>query len=138
MARPESAPLEVETGRQAVPGGGPEGIDRRFARAATTVWVVVNLVNLLQAMGFASRPDGPELQRVVGIVIAGLAIPASLALAGFVRVRAGPRWYAGPVVFDAFVGLLVVVEYLLAVEFRSPPLPRCSPPFSASSSAASS
>lgn len=105
------------------------GGDRRFARAATTVWVVVNLVALLQAVGFASRGSVPEVQTLVGVVIALLAVPATLALVDLVRVRAGLRWYAGPMVFDAFVVMLVVVDYLMGVEFRSPSRPALLVPF---------
>jgi hypothetical protein len=84
-----------------------------------TIWVVVNLVNVLQAVGFVTRVSNWDVQQIVGIVIAGLAVPATLALVSFVRRGAGWRFYGGPLMFDAFVVLLVVVEYVLAIEWRS-------------------
>ncbi len=87
--------------------------------ALVVVWVVVNLVNLLQTVGFVTRVSTWEIQRIVGTVIAGLAVPASLALLSLIRSRAGWRLYLGPLLFDAFVVLLVVVEYALAIEWRT-------------------
>lgn len=87
--------------------------------AVLTIWVVVNLVNVLQAVGFVTRVSNWDVQRIVGIVIAGLAVPATLALVSFARRGAGWRFYSGPLTFDAFVVLLVVVEYVLAIEWRS-------------------
>lgn len=87
--------------------------------AELTIWVVVNLANLLQAVGFVTRVSNWDVQRIVGIVIAGLAVPATFALASLVRRGAGWRYYSGPLMFDAFVALLVVVEYVLAIEWRS-------------------
>jgi len=91
--------------------------------AVLTIWVVVNLVNVLQAVGFATRVSNWDAQRIVGIMIAVLAVPATLALVSFVRRGAGWRFYSGPLMFDAFVVLLVVVEYVLAIEWRSPGRP---------------
>jgi hypothetical protein len=85
-----------------------------------TIWVVVNLVSVLQAFGFVTRVSSWDVQRVVGLTIVGLAVPATLALVGFLRRRAGWRFYSGPLMFDAFVVLLVTVEYGLAIEWRSP------------------
>lgn len=89
-------------------------------RAVVTIWVVVNLVNALQAAAFVTRAGRPEVQRAVGMVIAVLAIPATASLVAFVKGSAGWRFLVGPLVFDAFVVLLLVVEYALGVEFRSP------------------
>jgi len=88
--------------------------------AVLTIWVVVNLVNVLQAVGFVTRVSSWDVQRTVGIVIASLAVPATLALVSLVRRGSGWRFYSGPLMFDAFVVLLVVVEYVLAIEWRSP------------------
>ena len=88
--------------------------------AVLTIWVVVNLVNVLQAVGFVTRVSSWDVQRTVGIVIAGLAVPATLALVSFLRCGSGWRFYSGPLMFDAFVVLLVVVEYVLVIEWRSP------------------
>jgi len=90
--------------------------------AALTVWGVVNGVNLLQAVGFLSRvPTGSlAVNHLLGRVMIGLAIPAAVALVAFVRAGAGWRHWIGPSVYLAFVALMIVVEYVWRVEFRSP------------------
>jgi hypothetical protein len=95
-----------------------------------TVWVVVNLVNVLQAIGFASRKRyGMAVNHGLGYAIALLAIPATAALVGFVRAGAGWLLIAGPVAFDAFVVLMLWVDYLRPVEFRSPRRPAILVPY---------
>lgn len=90
--------------------------------AALTVWGVVNAVNVLQAAGFLSRvPTGSRaINHIFGYAIIALAIPSTVALVAFVRARAGWRHWIGPGVFLAFIACMIVVEYILAVEFRSP------------------
>lgn len=90
--------------------------------AALTTWVVVNLVNLLQTAGFASRAsEGMVVNQALGVLIAVFSIPASVALIGY--ARAGSPWWIGPAVFDAFVALMLVVDYWWPVEFRQPARP---------------
>jgi hypothetical protein len=103
---------------------GPEGL-----RAATVVWLVVNAVKVLQAIGFATRPFAPELNPALGLVMAGLAIPATWALWTFVRLGAGWRLVVGPLAFDAFVVLMVLVDYLLDIEWRDPVVPAIQVPY---------
>ena len=90
--------------------------------AALTVWGVVNAVNVLQAAGFLSRvrTGSMAINHFLGYVIVALAIPATLALVAFWRARAGWLHWVGPAVYLAFVVLMVVVEYIWRVEFRSP------------------
>lgn len=90
--------------------------------AALTVWGVVNAVNLLQTAGFLSRvrSGGMALNHLLGYFIIALAVPAAIALAAFVRTRASPLYWLGPAVFVAFVALMLVVDYVRVVEFRSP------------------
>ena len=90
--------------------------------AAVLVWAVVNAVNVLQAVGFLSRVRTGSMagNHALGYAIIGLAIPAALALAAFIRARAGWLHAAGPAVFLVFVLLMVVVDYAVPVEFRSP------------------
>ncbi len=90
--------------------------------AALTVWAVVNAVNVLQAVGFLSRiPTGSRaINRVLGYVIVALAVPTALALVALARARAGWLHWAGPAAYLAFILVMVVVEYVWAVEFRSP------------------
>lgn len=83
----------------------------------------MNAVNLLQSVGFATRPVDPQVNRVLGLAIMALAAPASAALLGYVRARAHWRFLIGPIVFDAFVLFAVIVDYVLGVEFRSPRQP---------------
>ena len=90
--------------------------------AALTVWGVVNAVNVLQAAGFLSRvyTGSRAINHLLGQVMIALAVPAAVALAAFVRARAGWRHRIGPAVYLAFVALEVVVDYVWPVEFRSP------------------
>ena len=68
--------------------------------AVLTVWAVVNAVNVLQTVGFATRPSAPRVGQPAGVVMAALAIPATMALVAFLRNRSGWLLVAGPVVYD--------------------------------------
>jgi hypothetical protein len=82
-----------------------------------TVWLVVNAVNIAQAVGFASRRRyGMTVNHALGLGMAALAVPATAALWGF--ARAGNPWWLGPALFDAFVVLMLVVDYLRPVAWR--------------------
>ncbi len=91
--------------------------------ALTTVWLVVNLVNLLQAAGFVGRVADPNLNRILGAAIITLGVPAGLALVSFIRSGSGWPFYAGPVCFMLFVAAEFGLDYLLNLEFRSPRRP---------------
>jgi hypothetical protein len=96
--------------------------------AAVTTWGVVNLVNLLQSVGFLSRRrHGMAVNQTVGVVIAVLAVPATVALVGY--ARAGSPWWVGPALFDAFVVLMLAVDYVWPVEFRHPAKPAVLVPY---------
>jgi hypothetical protein len=98
------------------------GMDSGPWWAALTTWVVVNLVNVVQAVGFVSRNrHGMVVNHALGVVIAGLAVPATAALVGY--AHAGSPWWIGPAMFDAFVVLMLIVDYLRPVEFRRPVRP---------------
>lgn len=90
--------------------------------AALTAWGVVNAVNILQAAGFLSRVLSKNMQinQALGYVMIALVVPAGLALAAFWRARAGWRHWIGLTIYLAFIGLMLVVDYLWPVEFRSP------------------
>jgi len=90
--------------------------------AALTVWGVVNAVNLLQSVGFLSRvvTNSRAINHLLGYGIVALAVPAVLAMVAFIRARTGWRQWIGPTVFLAFIMLMVIVEYIWQVEFRSP------------------
>ncbi len=90
--------------------------------AALTVWGVVNAVNVLQAAGFLSRvyTGSTEINHVLGYAMIALAVPATLALVAFGRARANWRQWIGPLVYIVFVALMVAVEDIWPVEFRSP------------------
>ena len=90
--------------------------------AALTVWGVVNAVNILQAAGFLSRvyTGNRTINHILGYVIVALAVPSIVALAAFVRARAGWRHWIGPGMFLAFIAFMILVEYVWAIEFRSP------------------
>lgn len=101
----------------------------RGLAATTAIWVVVNAVNVLQAIGFATRPFAPEVNPVLGLVIAALAIPATWALGALIRVRAGALFYVGPLVFDAFVVFMLLVDRVARIEWRDPILPAVQVPY---------
>lgn len=96
--------------------------------AYLVTWGVVNAVNLAQAIGFASRRrHGMRVNHRLGLFIAALAIPATVALWGF--ARAGSPWWVGPAVFDVFVAFMLVVDYLRPVEWRHPARPAILVPY---------
>lgn len=97
--------------------------------AVLTVWAVVNAVAVLQSVGFATRAVAPEVNEVAGLVMAVLAVPATAALAGFVRTGSGWRLVIGPAVYDLFIVFMLVVEDWLALEFRTPPRPEILIPY---------
>lgn len=92
------------------------------AWAAYTVWGIVNAVNLLQAIGFWSRiqTGGTRINHLLGYLIILLAAPAALALSAFIRARASRLNLAGPITFLGFVALMLVLDYIRPMEFRSP------------------
>jgi len=115
MAVTSSQTAAKVTRDETVASLGPEGV-----RAAVTVWVVVNAVNLCQSVGFVTRPVAPNVNPLLGLVIAALAIPATWALLVFRRHRAGRLYLVGPLVFDVFVVLMLAVDYVARVEWRDP------------------
>jgi hypothetical protein len=90
--------------------------------AALTVWGVVNAVNVLQAVGFLSRvrTGSITINHFLGYVMIALGVPAAVALVAFVYARAGWLQWVGPSVYLTFLVLMIVVDYLWPVEFRSP------------------
>ncbi|MGM0385279.1 MAG: hypothetical protein ACQERF_04760 [Actinomycetota bacterium] len=80
-----------------------------MSRPFRQVWAVVNGVNLLQGIGFLSR-----------IRTRGMAVNHAL---GFGLEGAPFLQWIGAVVFLAFLLLMVRVDYLRPVEFRSPRRP---------------
>jgi hypothetical protein len=91
--------------------------------AALLVWGVVNAVNVLQGFGFLSRisSGSQATNHVLGYIILALGVPAAAALIGFLRAGAAPGQWIGTIVFLAFLVLMLIVDYLWPVEFRSPP-----------------
>ncbi len=91
--------------------------------AALVVWGVVNTVNVLQGFGFLSRLSTGILafNHILGYAILALGLPAAVALIAFLRAGAAPLQWMGTVVFLAFLALMLVVDYLRPVQFRSPP-----------------
>lgn len=90
--------------------------------AQVTLWAVVNVVNIAQTVGFVSRRrHGMRINQWAGLLIAALALPATVALIGMART--GSPWWIGAAVFDAFVVLMLIVDYLRPVEFRHPARP---------------
>ncbi len=90
--------------------------------AALVIWAVVNAVNVLQAVGFASRVRTGSMatNHLLGYVMMALAAPAALALVAFARARASWLHWVGPSLYLAFVVLMAMADYVTAVEFRAP------------------
>jgi phosphatidylserine synthase len=90
--------------------------------AALTVWCVVNLVKLLQSAGFLSRVRTRRMaiNHLLGYCMIALGIPTALALLGFWYNGAAWLQWIGAAVYLAFLALMVVVDYIHPVEFRSP------------------
>ncbi len=90
--------------------------------AVLTVWAVVNAVNVLQGFGFISRvrTGTITINYYLGIAIILLAVPATVALVAFIIERANWIHWIGPAVFLVFIVLLLIVDYIQPVEFRSP------------------
>lgn len=99
--------------------------------AVYTIWGVVNAVNLLQALGFISRVLTGEMtiNHQLGYVMIALAIPAGAAMIAFLRAGAAPLQWLGPLVYIVFIVLMLVVEDILSVEFRSPARPEILVPY---------
>lgn len=99
--------------------------------AALTVWVVVNLVNLLQAAGFLSRiaTGNRQINHLLGYGIIALAVPAAVAMVAFIRAGSGIRYWIGPAVYLVFVAFMLVVEDIRPVEFRDPVRPAILVPY---------
>jgi hypothetical protein len=90
--------------------------------AALTVWSVVNAVNVLQAAGFLSRvrTGSMAMNHLLGYIMIALAVPATIALVAFAHAKSAWLYWIGPVVYLAFLALMVVVDYRWPIEFRSP------------------
>ena len=99
--------------------------------ALLAVWVVVNAVSLLQALGFLSRitTGGRAVNHVLGYAIMGLALPAAWAALVLIRRDAPLLLIIGPAAFLAFVVLMAVVDYIRPIEFRTPPRPAILVPY---------
>ena len=90
--------------------------------AVITVWGIVNMVNIMQSLGFLSRviTGNRSINHLFGYGIIALALPAALVIVAFIREKAGLRQWMGPAAFLAFVVFMIVVEYIWKAEFRSP------------------
>ena len=90
--------------------------------AALTVWGVVNAVNVLQAAGFLSRvrTGSMAMNHLLGYVMIALSIPVTIALVAFMHAKSAWLHWIGPMVYLAFLALMVVVDYMWPIEFRSP------------------
>ena len=99
--------------------------------AALTVWGIVNMVNILQSIGFLSRVVTGDLaiNHILGYGIIALAIPAVLVILALLRSRAGWRHWIGAAAFLAFVAFMVLVEDIWQIEFRSPTRPEILVPY---------
>lgn len=103
--------------------GSQISVDPRWA--PLVVWGIVNAVNLLQGAGFISRitTRSYAINHTLGYVMLALGVPAAVALVALVWARAALLQWIGSAVFLVFLLLMLWVDYLRPVEFRSPPRP---------------
>ncbi len=96
-----------------------------------TIWAVVNMVNILQALGFLSRVRSGDMAVNLGLgyIIIALVIPAVVALIAFLRAGTGWLNRAGPAVFIVFIAFMIFVDYVSPIEFRSPMRPSILVPY---------
>jgi hypothetical protein len=108
-----------------------QNIRGTLAWADWTTWGIVNAVNLLQAIGFISRifTGSMAVNHWLGYFILALGVPAILALISQRRARTGWRQWIGMAVYLAFLALMLGVDYLWPVEFRSPQRPEILVPY---------
>lgn len=88
--------------------------------ASLVVWAVVNVVCILQAIGFATRGWAPQVEPILWAGIAAAAIPATYAIWLFARERSRLRFVVGPIVFDVFVVYLLALVFVADVDWRDP------------------
>lgn len=90
--------------------------------AILTIWGIVNVVNLLQAIGFLSRVRTGDmaLNHALGYLMIALTVPALAALVALARARVGWFQWVGAAVYVVFILLMIIVDYAMPVEFRSP------------------
>jgi hypothetical protein len=81
---------------------------------------VVNVVCILQAIGFATRGWAPQVEPILWAGIAASAIPATYALWLFARERSRLRFVIGPIVFDVFVVYLLALVLVAGIDWRDP------------------
>ncbi|NCD19709.1 MAG: hypothetical protein EOL89_06975 [Actinobacteria bacterium] len=93
--------------------------------APVVIWAVVNGVNLLQGIGFLSRVRTRDIaaNHALGFGILALGLPALVALAALLLEGAPVLHWVGAAVLLAFLALMLWVDYLRPVEFRSPRRP---------------
>ncbi len=99
--------------------------------AAVTIWAVVNALNLLQGVGFLSRVLTGSLafNHLLGYLVILLALPSVVAAVAMVKSKTVWIHWLGTVLFLLFVIVLVLTDYVLHVEFRSPARPGVLVPF---------
>ena len=87
--------------------------------AVVTVWGIVNMVNILQSLGFLSRviTGNRSINHLFGYGIIALALPVALTIVAFIREKTGLRQWIGPAAFLAFVVFMIVVEYIWNAEY---------------------
>jgi len=90
--------------------------------AALITWGIVNLVNLLQSAGYLSRvfTKTIAINHALGYVMIAFGIPTGVALVAIIRVGADWHQWIGLAAYLVFLVLMIAVDYIWQVEFRSP------------------
>jgi hypothetical protein len=83
--------------------------------------VVAVASNVLTVLVFGSRPRHPALAKAFGLGYIALAFPAAAIIA--INLGDGRPWgyCVPPVLFITFAILVLLLDYILRIEFRSPP-----------------
>ncbi len=85
------------------------------------ILVVAITSNVLTILVFASRPRHPARAKAFGLGFIALAVPAAVIIVTFVEEGRPWGYFIPPALFITFVILVLLLDYILRIEFRSPP-----------------
>ena len=85
-----------------------------------TLFIVINIVNILTFLLFVSRVRWPKLTRKLAILTVLMGIPVGVIV--FLNVTAGREWFYQvlPSIFVAWTVFALVTDIILKLEFRQP------------------
>ena len=85
------------------------------------ILIVAITSNVLTILVFASRPRHPTLAKAFGLGFIAIAVPAAAIIAIYVGEGRPWGYCVPPVLFICFAILVLLLDHILHIEFRSPP-----------------